>query len=205
MATVLVQPPLLLSKDFIDYPYWAVMAAAQAGAVLRSRDIEPELIDGLSGAGADFTSGTEQEAWLGVSRRRFLEQLDGLEGSVVIINTPPFLLAPPGRRWLGEVMAHLQGVRPALVVLAEMYMGGMHHLDLDPASWLPDLAGDPLLLRFECEPLLERLANELQHNADQVSAITGLAKQIFHQLGSHVHRGDHLPRLGRAQLPDRSP
>ena len=158
---VVVQPPLLLSADFIDYPCFAGLGALQAAAVLRQAGLEVELMDGLCGEGAELVP-LGEEAWLGEDRERFLERLDGLaEDDLVILAAPPFLLGHPGRRWLRELAARLAG-RAGSWVLAELYVGGMHYLDTGPGAGTDqltrDLAGDPLMLRFEGEPSLARLA-----------------------------------------------
>ena len=161
--TVVVQPPLLLSRDFIDYPYFSMLGAAQAAAVIRQCGAPVQVLDGLSGEGADLSS-TEELLWLGQPRHDFLRRLgrdDGLDQALVIINASPFLLGLPGRRWLRELLARIHEARPALVVLADLYVGGMHYLETDPQSWVNTLQGDPLVLRFECELLLRRLMEEI--------------------------------------------
>ncbi len=158
---VLVQPPLRLARDFIDYPHLTVMAAAHAAGVLRAHGVQARVVDGMCGEGAALQERGD-EAWLGQPAETFLARLEDLSGAVVLLNTPPFLLCSPGLQWLQALAERIHEAGAARLVLAEMYMGGMHHLDRDPASWLPRLAGDPLLLRFECEPLLARLAAMLR-------------------------------------------
>ncbi len=159
---VVVLPPLLLSKDFIDYPCFAGLGGLQAAAVLREAGMAVTVVDGMSAEGADLLPGVDDTAWLGQPKERFLERLDALGRDLVVVAAPPFLLGQPGRRWLEELTARLARDRVAPWVLAEMYVGGMHYLDTAPREWAVDLPGRPLVLRFEGEPSLQRLARAVR-------------------------------------------
>ena len=155
---VVVQPPLLLDRDFIDYPYFSILGAVQAAAVLRGQGLVVDVLDGMSGPGSDLTPLGEREAWLGVPELTFLQRIAGLEGAAVVINASPFLMGQPGRTWLKRLMEATARARPVMVALAEMYVGGMHYLETEPHRWVGELAGAPLLLRHEGEALLARLS-----------------------------------------------
>jgi len=168
---VVLQPPLLLDRDFIDYPYFTVLGAAQATAMLRKLIPWVEVMDGLCGPGADLGPWGEDEAWLGMPEETFLELLPGLEGAAVLVAGSPFLMGQPGRAWLARLMGALHEARPATVALAEMYVGGMHYLDTKPERWVGALPGQPLLMRHECEAHLLRWAAALRKGerpADEV-------------------------------------
>ena len=167
---VIVQPPLLLDRDFIDYPYFAILGAVQAAAVLRAAGLKAEILDGLTAAGAELAPRGADQAWLGVTEETFLSRLAGLEGAVVLVAGSPFLMGQPGRAWLTRLMSGLHDAGPAAMVLAEMYVGGMHYLDTAPEGWVADLAGSPMLLRGECEASLTRLAAGLRQGRLPVGA-----------------------------------
>ena len=48
MRVSVVFPPLRVSRDFIDYPYFADLGAVQAAAVLREAGHEVTLVDALA-------------------------------------------------------------------------------------------------------------------------------------------------------------
>jgi MoaA/NifB/PqqE/SkfB family radical SAM enzyme len=163
MKAVVIQPPLLLSRDFIDYPYFTSLGSAQAAAILREKGWEVTVLDGMARSGADLWE-EGGEAWLGEAREKFLKRALGLDADLAVINGSPFLIGFPGRRWLEELVAALSGGKASLLVLADMYVGGMHYLEYDGGKLLEQLAGLDLVLRYEGEPLLGRLADSLQAN-----------------------------------------
>ncbi len=157
---LILQPPLLLAEHFIDYPYFAGTGAYLAAAVLREQGWEVSVLDGFTAPGADLTK-RDALAWLGEGEPRYLERLSDLRADLALINASPFLLAPPARPWLEKLLCAIPRPAVDLVVMAEMFCGGMHYLETDPERWLNDLPGLDLVLRYECEPLLERLASEI--------------------------------------------
>lgn len=157
---VIVQPPLLLSRDFIDYPYFAGLGAYNAAAVLAGRGWEVQVIDGFTGPAADLKP-EKDRFWLGEQRQEFLQRVSELSADLVLVNASPFLLSGPAREWLEQLFARLSRSPVATLALAEMFCGGMHYLESDPRTWLDELPGLDLVLRYECERLLERLCDEL--------------------------------------------
>jgi MoaA/NifB/PqqE/SkfB family radical SAM enzyme len=148
-GALIVQPPLRLSRDFIDTPYFAGLGAYQAAAVLRDARVMDGLIGDLVDDGA--------MAWLGEAPEAFLDRLRAAPEDRVIVLLSPYLLARVGRSWLEQIVDVLAGRRLALV---EMYLGGMHYLEYDASALVESLPGAPLLLRYEGEPLLARLDRE---------------------------------------------
>lgn len=161
MKAVVIQPPLLLSGDFIDYPYFTCIGGAQAAAVLRKSGLEVSVVDGFArpDAGMEKKKG---EAWLGEKQKKFKQRVCELNSDLAVIAGSPFLTAYPGRRWLEELVATLAQSGTSLVVLADMYVGGMHYLEYDAGDLLEKLPGLDLVLRYEGELLLERLGVSLQ-------------------------------------------
>ncbi len=156
---VIVQPPLLLSKEFIDYPYFSNLGAYQAASILRSCGFHVGVVDGLIGEGGDLLE-TGELAWLGEHRDTFLERLGDIRADLVIVHASSFLRAEPGRRWLLELVKELQAGKHDMLVMAEMVVGGMHYIESEPRDWLNDLPGLDLYLRYEGDRLLARLASE---------------------------------------------
>ena len=127
---IVIQPPLLLSRDFIDYPWFDGLGAYQAAAVLLRRGWQVEVLDGLIGSSSDLFA-VARGAWLWVPKESFVERLDGIEADLVLVHASPFMTGFPGRRWLGELVSRTAGAAAGLLVLAEMFTGGVHYLDID--------------------------------------------------------------------------
>ncbi|HUU00767.1 MAG TPA: radical SAM protein [Myxococcota bacterium] len=155
---VIVQPPLLLSREFIDYPYFSNLGAYQAASILRSCGFEVAVVDGLLGEGGLRETG--KQAWLGEPADSFMEKLAGIRADLVIVHASSFLRSAPGKNWLVELMNGFQAAGHDLLVLAEMVTGGMHYVESDPRDWLNDIPGLDLYLRYEGDRLLARLAGE---------------------------------------------
>ena len=51
----IVFPPMRVSRDFIDYPYFADLGAIQTAAVLRAAGKDVALVDALAMPGATLT------------------------------------------------------------------------------------------------------------------------------------------------------
>ena len=161
MKAVVIQPPLLLSRDFIDYPYFTCLGGYQAAAVLRKCGFDATMIDGLARPDADLIE-DQSEAWLGEEKKKFKRRVRKLNCDMAVIASSPFLTGLPGRRWLEELAATLAKSGASLVILADMYVGGMHYLEYDPAGLLDKIPGLDLILRYEGEQLLEEVARSMQ-------------------------------------------
>ena len=57
-----VFPPMRVSRDFIDYPYFADLGAIQAAAVLRAHGHEVHLADALALPGAGLSPASSSSA-----------------------------------------------------------------------------------------------------------------------------------------------
>ena len=73
-SALILQPPLLLSPDFIDYPYFTCLGAYQAAGSLRERGWEVSIEDGFARPGAALTLLDGGKAWLGEPAERFLSR-----------------------------------------------------------------------------------------------------------------------------------
>lgn len=187
VRAIVIQPPLLLSSQFIDYPYFSMLGAYQAAAVLADAGLELEIIDAFARPGADLERLDEGTAWLGEPREVFLERLKGAAADLVLIASNPFLTGKPGIRWLRALLGHVRDACRGPVVLADMHTGGMHYLEYDPRELLQMESGPDLILRYECERLLGELAAALRTGERPAGGI----------------RGEHAPfALDDVPLPD---
>jgi len=171
MPTVLmVEPPLRLSRDFIDAPYYVGLGLYQAAAVLRDCGWRVQVADALARPDADFLLEGDV-AWLGAPRDAFLEDLAPAGADLVMVHTTPYLLGDVGRPWLGELVARLRRKIGLPIVLAELFTGGTHYLEYDARALLQSLPEVQLLLRYEGESLLRRLAGEWPIVLDDASRV----------------------------------
>ncbi len=132
MRVLVVHPPALIARDFIDYPYFADLGAVQLAAVVRARGHEVVLVD----AYALPRSGM----YVREDRRHLGAPLDDLGAPIaaagavdaVVVAYTPFH-RPPHRDALYAGL--LRGIRAihgrTPIVLADAYQSGQHYVESD--------------------------------------------------------------------------
>jgi len=169
MAKVaVVFPPLRVSRDFVDYPYFADLGALSAAAVLERAGHEVTLQDALATAGA--RAGFADDGWFVLG-----SAADSLpEAEVFIVAYTPFHRPPEREPVLAALLERLAEGHPrAPRVLADLYQSGQHYVDVDGAAILRAYPEVDVLLRYEAEAalpaLVERLARGKPERPEVVS------------------------------------
>lgn len=156
----IVFPPLRISTDFIDYPYFTNLGAVQAAAVLRERGHRVSLIDGLAVAGASLEQLGDNYVRIGAPVASLVEAVP-VNTEIVIVAYTPFHRPPTRDEVLAELLQKLRGSRPDLpIVLAEFYQSGQHVVDVPSARILaayPEVDG---ILRYEAEATLDEFIRQ---------------------------------------------
>jgi MoaA/NifB/PqqE/SkfB family radical SAM enzyme len=166
-------PPLRVSRDFIDYPYFADLGAVQAAAVLRQAGHDVRIIDALATEGAELTrcgEGTE-DVLLGVSPEHLPDV--PIDAEVVLVAYTPFHRPPTRDATLGLLLERLRRERPSLpIVLADLYQSGQHVVDAPSDTILDAYPEIDVLIRYEAETVLtavmERLARTGRPDAPEI-------------------------------------
>lgn len=160
MRVAVVFPPLSVSRDFIDYPYFADLGAVQAASVLRARGHEVTLVDALARPGASATLGDDQRLRLGVSVDEVARAVP--PGEVALVAYTPFHRPPAREPLLGALLERLRASAPERpILLADLYQSGQHVVDAPSARVLAAYPEADVLLRYEAEGVLEALVAEL--------------------------------------------
>ena len=149
MARVLVIfPPLRVSRDFIDYPYFADLGAVQAAAVLRAGGHDVTLIDALALPTATLAPLDDGYVRLGATVAETLARVTTCD-AIVVAYTP--FHRPPAR---DPVLAELVSALRAPIVLADLYQSGQHYVAASPAAILAAYPEVSALLQHEGEDAL---------------------------------------------------
>ncbi|NUO50183.1 MAG: radical SAM protein [Polyangiaceae bacterium] len=159
MRVAIVFAPLEVSRDFIDYPYFADLGAVQVAAVLREAGHEVVLADALALPGATLEPTTGDRIRLGASPRELLDAAP-TDVDAFVVALSPFAVPPRRDRFLGEVLESLTKSSSAPVILADLHQGGQHVVDAPPDQVLVAYPEASLYLRHEAETsILELLAD----------------------------------------------
>ncbi|MCC6214727.1 MAG: radical SAM protein [Polyangiaceae bacterium] len=185
MARVtVVFPPLDVSRDFIDYPYFADLGAVQAAAVLREAGHTITLVDALALPGAALEPLPDGRARLGASAEATAARVP--DADLVVVAYTPFHRPPAREAGLGGLLATLRARRPAApLVLADLYQTGQHVVDAPSAATLAAYPEIDTLLRYEAEAALPGLVERL--------LAQGRPAAPFAERGPEVEPLDSLP------------
>lgn len=160
---LVVFPPLRVSRDFIDYPYFADLGAVQAAAVLRAAGHDVRLVDALATKGAALAPLGELGVRLGVDVDATLA-LTRASGAaeVIVVAYTPFHRPPTRDATLAALLVGLRAQAPAApIVLADLYQSGQHVVDVPSTQILAAYPEIDVVLRYEAEADLDALVREL--------------------------------------------
>jgi MoaA/NifB/PqqE/SkfB family radical SAM enzyme len=157
---LLLHPPLLLHREFIDYPYLAGLGTWQAAAGLRAAGHSVNVLDAFCMPTSGLIDERGGMIRLGVPWATYVDRLPAQSPDVVVIAASPWLRARAAsaevRRFIGNLTVRWPGVP---TVLADLDVGGQHVIAWD-TDWLDELGID-LGLRYEADHALPTLVSVL--------------------------------------------
>lgn len=183
---VVVFPPVSVSPDFIDYPYFADLGAIQTAATLRAAGAEVTLADAFALAGSTLTPATS-DLLLGAPEDELFAGIPASADVFVVALTP--FHRPPGRDdALGSTLARLRREHPHTpLVLADLYQSGQHVVDAASADIAASYPEVDALLRYEAEADLPAIVADLIAKGRPATPLLAV--------------GSELPRLDDLPLP----
>ncbi|MCB9738051.1 MAG: radical SAM protein [Deltaproteobacteria bacterium] len=165
MARVLLlHPPLLLHRAFIDYPYLAGLGTWQSAANLRAAGHDVTVLDAFCLPTSTLSDERGGMIRLGVPWATYLGRLPEQAPDVVVIAASPWLRARAASAEVARFVSTLAERWPnARTILADLDVGGQHVIAWDE-SWLDEL-GVECGLRFEADQSLPQLCAALASGA----------------------------------------
>ena len=168
---LLVQPPLLLHGDFIDYPYFASLGLWQAAACLRAAGHSVQVLDALCQPSSGLISESNGMIRLGIPLSGLLAKLPEVAPDVVVVGHSPWLRARPAAAELRKLADHLRLRYPTVpLVLADCDVGGMHYIEWGIAE-LDDLHLD-WGCKYESDDALPQLVAQLAAGSQPAERLT---------------------------------
>lgn len=173
---LVIHPPVSVSRDFIDYPYFADLGAVQLAAVLEREFPEASvaLLDSFALTGAEFRWREDGRAQLGIEVEDLLARVDALtdpeRGWDAIVVAYTVFHRPPHR---DDVLAPvLEGLRARFdqpIVLADCYQSGQHYVELPGAQVLASYPEVDAYVKYEAELTVPALLRKLFTNNERPS------------------------------------
>jgi MoaA/NifB/PqqE/SkfB family radical SAM enzyme len=143
-----VNPPLVLGRDFVDYPWFVHFGLLGAAARAMKAGADVRLADAfdLPGSGAfPHADGT----WLGAPLAELIDVLPPGDFDAVVLGLSPFLRPGAPDAHAVELVRELRRRYPgSALVGADCHPGGMHYIAYDGASALAALDGLDAVVRF---------------------------------------------------------
>lgn len=167
LRVAVVQPPLVLGADFIDYPWFANLGAIHTAGVVRAAGFPVRLLDAFSTYGANLypyeaTGGGGATRFWGVPVPRLLAPLEDEPADVVVIHHPPFLYLDAENPLFARLVTSLRERLPeARLVLDDGYLGAMHYVDHDRAAVLRRYPALDYACQYESDETLPALLRAL--------------------------------------------
>jgi MoaA/NifB/PqqE/SkfB family radical SAM enzyme len=134
MRVTVVFGPLRVSRDFVDYPYFADLGAAQAAAVLAEAGFQVALVDAFALPSADLAAdaGDPDYLRLGASPEAVAAAVP--PSDVLVVAYTPFHRPPDRDPALAELLALLRPRHAGPILLADLYQSGQHYVDAPVAA-----------------------------------------------------------------------
>ncbi len=160
MRAAVVFGPLRVSTDFVDYPYFADLGAAQAAAVLAAAGIETALVDAF--ALASSTVAADRDAGylrLGAPVEEVAARVPACD--LVVVAYTPFHRPPARDAPLAELLLALRARHRGPILLADLYQSGQHYVDAPADAVRAAYPEADAYWKYEAEAALLSLARAL--------------------------------------------
>ncbi len=172
IRALVVHPPTTVSRDFIDYPYFADLGAVQLAAVLREAGHEVALADAYAFPSSTLRPRDDGRLHLGAPVEEVVARArasfgDAAPGLVVVALTP--FHRPPARdEVLGEVLAGLRALWSDVhLVLADCYQSGQHYVESTESAIFGSYPELDAWVKYEAELTVPALVEALSARGER--------------------------------------
>lgn len=152
-----VHPPVSVARDFIDYPYFSDLGAAQLAAVLRDAGVSVDFVDAFALDGSTLAWRDDGRAHLGATVDDVVAAIPGDAEAIVVAYTP--FHRPPHRDDVLAALLSALGGRP--VILADCYQSGQHYVEAPGESVLAAYPEVRAYVKYEAEVTVPALLADL--------------------------------------------
>ncbi len=154
---LLVNPPALLDRDFIDYPQFVGLGVASNAAALRARGLAVTVADAQMSAQAEVAARDDGRVRLGCDLERLLKTVPG-DFDDVVVGVSPYAKPHARTEFTARQFAAARARFPsARLVAADFYFGGIHYIEYDGERFLRDYPQVDAVVKYEGESALAAL------------------------------------------------
>ncbi|HIN85382.1 MAG TPA: radical SAM protein [Myxococcales bacterium] len=183
-SIIVVQPPLRVSRDFIDYPYHSDLGVVQAAAVLAEQSMAVRVVDAYAMAGSTLSALDDNYVLMGAPISAVVDAIG--DAGLIVVRYTPFHRPPHSDPILRELLDALRLQTPEVpIVLADLYQSGEHYVDRPGNEILgayPQVDG---FIKYQAESVLTAVCERLLSD--------GRPDTPFVELGPAVADLDALP------------
>lgn len=183
-SVILVQPPLRVSRDFIDYPYHSDLGVVQAAAVLREQSMAVRVVDAYAMANSRLSALQDNYVLMGAPVSDVVEAVG--DAGIIVVRYTPFHRPPHTDPILAELLDALRLQAPETpIVLADLYQSGEHYVDRSGNEILGAYPPVDGFIKYQAESVLTAVCNRLLSD--------GRPETPFVEIGPAVADLDALP------------
>lgn len=156
---LVVNPPLLIKRDFIDYPYFANLGALQNAAVLEANGFHARVADAFSLRQSSAYPAGGDNFLAGCGIKRFLASIEEKDFDAILVCLSVFHRPFSRDKFTGRFLDALGKRFPGVpLVAADAYFGGMHYIDYDSDAFFANYPVVGSLIKYESESELLKWA-----------------------------------------------
>jgi len=193
MKILCINPPQKIHRRFIDYPPFTAYSLWYTAAYLRDCGYEVEVLDAYSLPESAVSESDRDYLYAGVSSDSFEKYLSKYSIDVALLHASQYAIQEPERHSLFAAGESIRRLHPeALIILADLYTGGMNYINWDTRSILTmgssEMAVFDYILRYEVEKRLPELLEALDTGVKpRQSIIEGTAVAKLPKLESNPY------------------
>ena len=148
---LIINPPLWIDPEFIDYPYFAILGALSNAAALREKGFSVTVADAQS---TPLKAGSLEKpcrGQVGCGINRLLESVSG-NFDAIVISMPPYLKPYARTPFTARLFSAARARFPkARLAAADCYFGGMHYIEYDGEDFLRRFPDVDAVVKYEGE------------------------------------------------------
>lgn len=155
---LMINPPFVVDRDFIDYPYFTGLGVMMNAAVFREAGIGVSVADAQALSLSDVYSLDDGNILVGCETDRLLRSVTDDAYTAVVVGLSPFIFPRFKDAFFADFFKNLrQRFGGAKIIAADCYQGGMHYLEYDAETFLDNYSYVDAVVKYECESSLVNL------------------------------------------------